>query len=781
MITSSDDDTEFIKEEGQTKYSLVKEEIIPSQSRMDSTYDDNASPVPNEMTQNSNHEIPQDLKPSSASSLSLQAINGESHEYDDIKSNSEYVENKEKEHPLNEHNLYEVNNNVVPAIMDELDYPVDVENEGVIGINDQVSKNADEDTPNVMKTETLAQNVIKDTIENDNDSDMERNDTEKVMQAVIDDAPANVDENNGGKQDHECKNLNSVHDNYSTTSPTNGPTENKADSMLLAHIGVGDDHSDPMYGTLAPMGASGDQIRATEESLEVEFDSNNVANTEGDETNKHDKEETDNTDVDRSNLPNPASKPNSVPSTRPQSGTKSRLSVRSNAASRASSTKSSTHIGVGDNHIDPMFGTLAPMGAFGDQITATEESLEVEFDSHDVANADGEETNEEAQEETDNEDVDRNDSPNPASKPNSIPSTRPQSGAKSSLSVRSNAASRASSKKSSTHSEQRNSSPENAQNVEGRESTSHSHKETSSRRTSQTNDGSKPASISPSPSRGSRKFSLKSTASRKNSEVDLDRNGGTRTVSKNSENSGGNVPTGDSTPRVLSRTYADVAAPPKSENGTISPSAERQDPVLENDDEKSSEHATEDNSDDKEEVERATTSRAGSMATSVNGVSSRKSSLSKHGTNETDTAKTPTASRKSSAKSDTELSEKQTVDEEQEKGDIEKGESNLSTINSAAESILGISNGSKDTVKDSSTIENDKEENENEVEEEESAQETKSENGTVATAAAGAAAAAAGTAVMSAMVYKKGSYNNKIRLLFIKCKYLIYLHRNDLN
>ena len=42
--------------------------------------------------------------------------------------------------------------------------------------------------------------------------------------------------------------------------------------------------------------------------------------------------------------------------------------------------------GQGDHHIDPMYGTMAPMGAFGDQIETAEESIEVEVDSKDVEN-----------------------------------------------------------------------------------------------------------------------------------------------------------------------------------------------------------------------------------------------------------------------------------------------------------------------------------------------------------------------------------------------------------
>ena len=121
------------------------------------------------------------------------------------------------------------------------------------------------------------------------------------------------------------------------------------------------------------------------------------------------------------------------------------------------------------------------------------------------------------------------------------------------------------------------------------------------------------------------------------------------------------------------------------------------------------------------------------------------------------------ASRKSSAKSRDEPNE-QTADEKISENDADENEdkmaSRTSRVTSAAESILAISDTSKEEKANEDTkldADNDLHENNPKHGDEEDIHETKSEDGTVATAAAGAAAAASGTAIMSAMVYKKGN------------------------
>ena len=89
----------------------------------------------------------------------------------------------------------------------------------------------------------------------------------------------------------------------------------------------------------------------------------------------------------------------------------------------------------------------------------------------------------------------------------------------------------------------------------------------------------------------------------------------------------------------------------------------------------------------------------------------------------------------------------------------DKMASRTSRVTSAADSILAISDTSKEEKTNEDTkldADNALHENDSKHGDEEDIHETKSEDGTVATAAAGAAAAASGTAIMSAMVYKKG-------------------------
>ena len=86
-MNSSDDDVEFIKEVGQTKYSLVRENITPAPSIPESVVTVEAAADTlengNGYDANEGNDTDEVEKLSSASSLKLQAMKDEAHAFDD--------------------------------------------------------------------------------------------------------------------------------------------------------------------------------------------------------------------------------------------------------------------------------------------------------------------------------------------------------------------------------------------------------------------------------------------------------------------------------------------------------------------------------------------------------------------------------------------------------------------------------------------------------------------------------------------------------------------------
>ena len=155
--------------EDQTKYSLVKEDITPAESRMESACTNKDSPVPFSTIQNNTKGEIDDasdteeeyFKPSSASSLKLQALNGEYHVLKEDKSNLGNSANAINGYSLNETHFNEMNNNLIDVIPDETNLVDNLVNG---------EKKIIDDTFNAK---ILAQNVLKDIIEDDNNSDLE--------------------------------------------------------------------------------------------------------------------------------------------------------------------------------------------------------------------------------------------------------------------------------------------------------------------------------------------------------------------------------------------------------------------------------------------------------------------------------------------------------------------------------------------------------------------------------------------------------------------------------
>ena len=688
----------------------------------------------------------EDSKPSSASSLRLQALKGELHVYQDSK-----MENRSSGEIINGNNYSETaflesNNNVIDVIADGLSV------NPYMSIVDKEMNNGDltpepgDKYKQVINKKPLKENELKDVAESEHGQDTESRNKSK---AAIDSSLRDKD---------------IVHSVTSGTDLSDHPQKpHSLPSKLVKN----------------------DTVVNSNDSMEVEFDSNDLDNAK------------QILDMEYSEI-------------------------------EKNSTKT-INKSVGNNHVDPMYGTLAPMAAFGDQVKATEESAEIDYsanDNDDTTETTG--TDNEDEENINNADTNRNESPEPISNPNSAPPTRPQSGAKSSLSVRSNVNSRPQSRARSnlsvnSNDNSRPSSSKRASHTITREGTpvpdSKSEDNTGSRKSSRrsskadslrnsgVNDAT-PDSIESNNSRRSSKamsrknsetsgHTLKNSATASSQEEGKDENdGGTRTVSRNSDNFQENVKlieeadTGDSTPQVLSeRKYESGSTRP------TSPDSKDNGEVV-----------------DPEETDKSVISRSASAAKSVLGIPSRKSSVSQHedesGTQEDNTDKKSIASRKSSMRSRITSAEesthrslsKQSISSNHQndpQGDVSDGKndqvsrkssaksraesnekisdekiseneadenegkmaSRTSRVTSAAESILAISDTSKEEKTNEDTkldADNALHENDSKHGDEEDIHETKSEDGTVATAAAGAAAAASGTAIMSAMVYKKG-------------------------
>ena len=132
---SSDDDVEFIDGVGQTKYSVVKEEITPAESRIESAATSRATNpnTPFQSIRNGNNgEVGEESDnsekddktslPSSASSLRLQALNGEYHVFEENKNNTEVSVNNLYGNMAEQIISNEANNNIINLNANEPNY-----------------------------------------------------------------------------------------------------------------------------------------------------------------------------------------------------------------------------------------------------------------------------------------------------------------------------------------------------------------------------------------------------------------------------------------------------------------------------------------------------------------------------------------------------------------------------------------------------------------------------------------------------------------------------------
>ena len=751
---NNDDEMELTTSADETKYSVVKAEIIPAESRIGFVEENEAENLSSESAScDYKGEIDEeygidaeDSKPSSASSLRLQALKGELHVYQDSKmengSSGEIINGNK----YSESAFLELNNNVIDVISDGQSVtPIMsiVDNEMN---NGDLTPEPDDKNKQVINEKPLKENELKDVVESEHGQDTERNKSTASIDSSLRDkdiAQSVKSETDSSNHPQKPRSLPSKLIKHDTVVNSNDSMEVEFDSNDLDNAkhkldmeyseieknstktinkSVGNNHVDPMYGTLAPMGAFGDQVKATEESAEIDYsDNDNDDTTETTGTDNEDEENINNADTNRNDSPEPVSNPNSAPPTRPHSGAKSSLSVRSNVNSRPQSrARSNLSVNSNDNSRPPSSKRAS-------------------------------------------ETITREGSPVPDSKSEE------------------NTASRKSSRRSSKVDSQRNNGVNDATTDSTHSNNSRRSSKAISRKNSETSG-----------------HTLKNSATASLQEEGKDENdGGARSVSRSSDNFQENIKlieeadTGNSTPRVLSerksksgstrptspdsKENGEEADPEETDKSLISRSASAAKSVLGIPSRKSSVSQREDESENQEDnaEKKSIASRKSSIRSMVTSAeesthrSLSKQSVSSNHQNDpqadvSDENNDP-VSRKSSAKSREESNE-QTAEEKMSENEAEDNEdkmaSRTSRVTSAAESILAISDTSKEEKTNEDTkldADSDLHENDSKHGDEGDIHETKSEDGTVATAAAGAAAAASGTAIMSAMVYKKGN------------------------
>ena len=361
---NNDDEIELTTSADETKYSVVKADIIPAESRTGFIEENEAENLSLESVScDYKGEIDEeygidaeDSKPSSASSLRLQALKGELHVYQDSKmengSSGEIINGNK----YSETAFLESNNNVIDVIADGQSV------NPYMSIVDKEMNNGDltpesgDKYKQVINKKPLKESVLKDVAESEDDQDTENRNksTASIDSSLTDKDIVHFVKSGTDLSDHPQKphSLPSKLIKNDTVVNSNDSMEVEFDSNDLDNAkhtldmeyseiekistktmnkSVGNNHVDPMYGTLAPMGAFGDQVKATEESAEIDYSANdNDDTTETTGTDNEDEENINNADTNRNNSPETVSNPNSAPPTRPQSGAKSSLSVRSN-------------------------------------------------------------------------------------------------------------------------------------------------------------------------------------------------------------------------------------------------------------------------------------------------------------------------------------------------------------------------------------------------------------------------------------------------------------------
>ena len=381
---NNDDETELTKSGDETKYSVVKAEIIPAESRIGFVEENEVENLSSESAScDYKGEIDEeygidaeDSKPSSASSLRLQALKGELHVYQDSKmengSSGEIINGNK----YSETDFLESNNNAIDVIADGQSV------NPYMSIVDKEMNNGDlapepgDKYIHAINTKPLKENELKDVAESEHDQDTEsRNKSTASIDSslrdkdIVQSVKSGTDLSDHPQKPHSLPSKLIKHD---TVVNSNDSMEVEFDSNDLDNAkhtlymeyseieknstktinkSVGNNHVDPMFGTLAPMGAFGDQVKATEESAEIEYsasDNDDTTDTTG--TDNEDEENINNTDSNRNDSPEPVSNPNSAPPTRPQSGAKSSLSVRSYVNSRPQSrARSNPSVNSNDN------------------------------------------------------------------------------------------------------------------------------------------------------------------------------------------------------------------------------------------------------------------------------------------------------------------------------------------------------------------------------------------------------------------------------------------------